>query len=36
VVILAMFIYQKLKKKNISPIMLIGVSALAGIVIYAI
>ena len=36
IVILAMFVYQKLKKKNISPIMLIGVSALAGIIIYAI
>ena len=36
VVIVAMIIYQKVKKKNISPIMLILVSAISGIVVYAI
>lgn len=36
VVIIAMIIYQKVKKKNISPIMLIAVSAISGIVVYGI
>lgn len=35
VVILAMFIYQKIKKKNLSPIMLIAVSAISGMVVYS-
>lgn len=36
VIIVAMFIYYKVKKKNISPIMLIAVSAVSGIVVYGI
>ena len=36
VVLVAMFVYKKLKKKAISPIMLIAVSAISGIVVYAI
>lgn len=36
IVIIAMLIYHKVKKKNISPIMLIAVSALSGIVVYGI
>ena len=36
VVSIAMFIYKKIKKKAISPIMLIGVSAISGIIIYGI
>ena len=36
VVVVAMFIYYKIKKKNISPILLIAVSALSGIVVYGI
>jgi chromate transporter len=34
VVIATMVIYQKIKKKNITPILLIAVSALAGIIVY--
>ena len=34
IVIIVMFIYQKIKKKAISPILLIAVSAVCGIVIY--
>lgn len=36
VVLAAMFIYKKLKNKAISPIMLIVVSAISGIIIYGI
>ena len=36
VVVIAMFIYKKIKKKAISPIMLIAVSAVSGIIIYGI
>lgn len=36
VVVIAMFAYQKWKKKNISPILLITVSAISGIVVYGI
>ena len=36
VIFIAMLIYKKIKKKAISPIMLIAVSALSGIVIYGI
>ena len=36
IVLVAMFVYFKVKKKNISPIMLITVSAVAGIIVYAI
>ena len=36
VIFLAMFVYKKVKKKALSPIMLIAVSALSGIVIYGI
>ena len=36
IVIVAMSIYYKIKKKNLSPIMLIAVSALSGIVVYGI
>ena len=36
VIVIAMFIYYKVKKKNLSPIMLIAVAAISGIVIYAI
>ena len=35
-IIIAMFIYKKLKEKAISPIMLIAVAAVSGIVVYAI
>ncbi len=36
VVLATMFAYKKLKKKAISPILLIGVSAASGIIVYAI
>ena len=36
VIFIAMFVYKKIKKKAISPIMLIAVSALSGIIIYGI
>jgi chromate transporter len=36
IIIIAMFIYYKIKKKNISPIMLITVSAISGIIVYGI
>ena len=36
IITVAMFIYKKIKNKSISPIMLIAVAAVSGIVIYAI
>ena len=36
IIIVAMSVYYKVKKKNISPIMLIAVSAISGIVVYGI
>jgi len=36
IILIAMFVYYKIKKKNISPIMLITVSAISGMIIYAI
>ena len=36
VVLVAMFVYKKLKKKAISPILLIAVSAISGIIVYGI
>lgn len=36
ITLVSMLIYYKIKKKNISPIMLIAVSAVSGIVIYGI
>ena len=36
IVIITMFIYKKIKKKALSPIMLITVSAISGMIIYAI
>ena len=36
IVVASMFIYKKLKKKAISPIFLIAVSALSGMIVYAI
>ena len=36
VVLLAMFVHKKLKKKAISPILLIAVSAISGIIVYGI
>ena len=36
ILIVAMFIYKKIKGKAISPIMLIAVAAVSGIVIYGI
>lgn len=36
IIIVTMFIYYKVKKKNISPILLIAASALSGIVVYGI
>ncbi len=36
VVLAAMFVYKKLKKKAISPILLIAVSAISGIIVYGI
>ena len=36
VVLGAMFVYKKLKKKAISPILLIAVSAISGIIVYGI
>ena len=36
VVLAAMFVYKKWKKKAISPILLIAVSALSGIIVYAV
>lgn len=36
VVLIAMFVYKKVKKKAISPILLIAVSAISGMIVYAI
>ena len=36
VVLAAMFVYKKLKKKAISPILLIAVSAISGIIVYGV
>lgn len=36
IVVIAMLIYNKIKKKAISPIMLIAISAVSGIIIYGI
>ena len=36
VILISMFVYKKLKKKAISPILLIAVSAISGILIYGI
>jgi len=36
IIVIAMFIYKKIKKKAISPIMLIAVSAVSGIIVYGI
>ncbi len=35
-IVIAMFVYKKIKKKAISPIMLITVSAVSGIIVYGI
>lgn len=36
VVVAAMFVYKKIKKKAISPIMLIAVSAISGMIVYGL